>query len=95
MKLSKIIISLVIVIALLAWGGTAFFIVETSQTAILARFSRPLEHVYQPGLHFKAPWPIDSVYRFDKRILVFSHKATEFLTQDKKNVNVTCYAVWR
>ncbi len=58
MKLSKIIIALLIVSALLAWGGTAFFIVETSQSAILARFNRPLEHVYQPGLHFKAPWPI-------------------------------------
>ena len=95
MKLSKIIVALLIVIALLAWGGTAFFIVETSQSAILARFNRPLEHVYQPGLHFKAPWPIDSVYRFDKRILVFSHRATEFLTQDKKNILVDSFAVWK
>jgi len=77
------------------WGRTAFFIVQETESAIRARFNRPLADVYRPGLHLKAPWPIDKVFRFDKRLLVFKHTPTEFLTADKKNVLVDCFAVWR
>lgn len=83
------------VLLLAFWARSALYIVEATDTAVLARFKRPMPTVYQPGLHVKAPWPIDTVYRFDRRLLVFDHTPTEFLTEDKKNILIDAFAVWR
>ena len=95
MKYRKKLLIVLPVILGLAWAQTSLFVVEATETAVVARFSRPLEPLYSPGLHIKAPWPIDSVYRFDKRILTYDHVPTEFLTQDKKNILIDSFAVWR
>lgn len=81
---------------LLVWLRTAVFVVEPTNTAIVTRFSRPLDKVLQPGPHLKLPWPIDSVITIDKRLLVFRYlEPTEFLTQDRKNILVDSYGLWR
>jgi membrane protease subunit HflC len=95
MKHRKKILLVLLVVLGLVWAQTALFVVEATETAIVARFSRPLKPLYPPGLHIKAPWPIDSVYRFDKRILTYDHVPTEFLTEDKKNILIDSFAVWR
>ncbi len=86
---------LLVVILALSWLRTIFFVVEATDTAILARFKAPLAVAQKPGLHLKLPWPIDTVYRFDNRLLVFDHVPTEFLTKDKKNILIDSFAVWR
>ncbi|HPQ70403.1 MAG TPA: protease modulator HflC [bacterium] len=87
---------LLLLLIALVWLSTAIFIVQATETAILTRFSRPLPTVFQPGPHFKLPWPVDSVIRFDQRLLVFNfNSATEFLTQDKKNILINSFAVWK
>ena len=95
MKRWKKLILFVLAAGLVAWGLSALFVVEATETAIVARFSRPLETVYTPGLHLKAPWPVDEVYRFNKQILAYDHVPTEFLTKDKKNILIDSFAVWR
>lgn len=84
-----------IIMALLAWLGTSLFIVQETETAIVTRFSSPLERIYSPGIHLKLPFPFDGVIRFNSRLLVFDHEPTEFLTQDKKNILIDTFAVWR
>ena len=88
----------------LAWiGGAAAalllltcpFTVDESQVALVTRFGRPLPGVAAPGLHVKAPWPIDTVLRFDSRLLVFASGPTEMLTADRKNVVVDTFLCWR
>ncbi len=87
---------LLLLAVVLAWLSTSVFTVDATETAIATRFSRPLPEVHGPGPHLKLPWPIDGVLRFDKRLLVFRYRApTEFLTNDKKNILVDSYAVWR
>ena len=86
---------LFLAILFLLWIKTSLFIIEATETGIMARFSRPLDTVYGPGLHPKFPWPVDAVYRFDQRLFVFDHNPTEFLTQDKKNILIDSFAVWR
>ena len=95
MRLNRKILFAIVLTAVLAWAWTALFVVEATETAIVARFSSPMDRLYQPGLHIKAPWPVDSVYRFDKRILTYDHAPTEFLTEDKKNILIDSFAVWR
>jgi regulator of protease activity HflC (stomatin/prohibitin superfamily) len=53
--------------ALLA--STAFVVIEPNEQGLLERFGSPVAQrgVLEPGLHFKWPWPIDSVARFRTR----------------------------
>ncbi len=74
---------------------TSPYTVDETQVAIVTRFGRPLPGVAGPGLHLKAPWPIDSALRFDSRLLVFASGPTEMLTADKKNVVVDSFVCWR
>jgi membrane protease subunit HflC len=61
---------------------------------VRTRFGRPIEVVQSPGLHFKLPL-VDEVTRLDARLLYFDPPTAEFLTEDKKNVVVSPFVVWR
>lgn len=49
----------------LLWLFTAVVFISPGEQALIERFGRPLANkpVLEPGLHFKLPWPIDTVYR--------------------------------
>ncbi len=49
----------------------------------------------EAGLHFKAPWPIQRLIRYDARTFVFEDTAGEVPTRDKQNLLVTMYCAWR
>ncbi|MEZ4647862.1 MAG: protease modulator HflC [Candidatus Eisenbacteria bacterium] len=90
----RILIAIAIVLGV-AWATSALFTVDAAETALVTRFGRPLDGTKGPGIHLKAPWPIDQVVRLDGRLLVFDNEPTEMLTQDKKNVLVDSFVCWR
>ena len=47
--------------AAVLWGMSMFVVVEPDQTAIHTRFGRVVNADVQPGLKWKAPWPIDRI----------------------------------
>lgn len=47
------------------------------------------------GLHFKLPWPIGTVRRFDRRVQLFDPRGREVFTSDKKNITVDAYVCWK
>ena len=55
----------------------------------------------QAGLHFRLPWPVQSVQRLDRRLQVFDLPGAELLTRDaKKNtidktLTIDAYVCWR
>ena len=54
------------ILALLAWLSTTLVTIDTFQAGIHERFGAPVTtEALGPGLHFKAPWPIDRIYRID------------------------------
>ncbi|MEM8960025.1 MAG: protease modulator HflC [Acidobacteriota bacterium] len=78
------------------WLSSSIFTIAETETGIVTRFGRPLGDTgLEPGLHVKAPWPIDSVVRIDSRLLVFDNEPAEMLTLDKKNVLVDSFVTWR
>ena len=81
----------VTVIALSACG----FIVQQEQVAVLTHFGKPVKTTLEPGLYWRWPYPIERVYRFDKRIRTYDTPYSESLTKDKKNVVVMTYVAWR
>lgn len=89
---SRIIIGIIIAFILIRF--VAFKVDEVDQ-AIILQFGRPIKTITEPGLHFKIPWPIQTVTYFEKRILDYDSRPTEILTKDKKNLVVDNYAKWR
>jgi membrane protease subunit HflC len=74
---------------------SSIFIVNERELAIKFRLGEIVRSVYEPGLHFKAPWPINNVRKFDKRVLTLDTRPERFLTGEKKNVNVDFFVKWR
>jgi modulator of FtsH protease HflC len=70
------------------------YVVDATEYAVRTRFGRPVEVVLRPGLHLKLPI-VDEVTRLDARLLYFDPPTAEFLTEDKKNVVVSPFVVWR
>ncbi len=54
--------------------STSFVVLETGEQALLERFGKPVagSAILDPGWHFKMPWPIDKVHRYQtERIQTF------------------------
>jgi modulator of FtsH protease HflC len=81
---------LVIIFALLLF----VFQVRQSEVAVVTTFGKPVQNITEPGAYFKWPWPIQNVYKFDKRVQNFEDKFSQSLTADSKNLIVTVYTGW-
>ena len=90
-------VRLLIVIFVLAAlvGLSCIFIVDEREHAIKFQLGKVVDSSYEPGLHFKAPWPVNNVRKFDKRILTLDTRPERFLTGEKKNVTVDFFVKWR
>lgn len=71
------------------------FQVRTTEVAAVTTFGRYSRDITEPGLYFRLPVPIQSVYRFDKRLQNFERKFEESTTRDARNLLVTVYVGWR
>ena len=47
------------------------------------------------GLHFKWPWPVGSVRRFDRRMQLYDPPGREMFTRDKKNITIDTFICWK
>lgn len=80
---------------LLASLGGALYTVDAREVAVVTLFGAPVRTVTDPGLYVRAPWPFHQVVRFDRRARLLTVPATEMLTQDKKNLVVEPFVLWR
>ena len=89
-------LSILVPLLLLAVAApSSIFTIHETESGVVTRFGRPRAEIASPGLHFKLPWPIDSVLRIDRRLLVFDGEPAEMLTKDKRNVVVDSFILWR
>jgi len=87
--------SIVLLAAALLVAISSLFIVDERQLAIKFQLGEIVQSDYKPGLHVKAPWPVNNVRKFDKRILTLDTRPERFLTGEKKNVSVDFFVKWR
>ncbi len=86
--LNKALIPLVMAGVLIVWLLSSLTVVQPHQRAIVLRFGKPVGAELQPGLHVKAPWPIDTIYvpelyRKDKdRLTLLDRSVTGLRTLD-------------
>ena len=72
----------------------SFFTVDQRERVLLFQLGQIKGADYEPGLHLKVPF-FQRVLRFDGRILTLDNQTENFLTVEKKNVEVDFFVKWR
>jgi membrane protease subunit HflC len=73
---------------------SALFTVQETEKAIKFKFGKIINSDYEPGLYGKLPF-VNTVKKFDARILSHDAKPERFLTREKKNVLVDSFVKWK
>jgi len=73
---------------------SAVFQVHETELAIKFRFGEIVKADYVPGLHFMVP-VVNTVRKFDRRVLTRNYPSEQFLTSEGKMLNVDFYVKWR
>jgi len=87
---------IIALLLILIFGFLLFsFQVRTTDVAVVTTFGSPTRPITEPGLYVKAPWPIQKVWTFDRRVQNFEDRLTEGLTSDSFNLLTSVYVGWR
>jgi membrane protease subunit HflC len=70
------------------------FIIDEREQAIVTQLGAYVRTITEPGLHAKIPF-VQTVHRFDKRVLATDADPAEYLTLDKKRLVVDYVARWQ
>src|SRR6516164_8336604 len=76
-----------------AVSSLCIFTVDSAHYVIVTDFGKPTQVVTAPGLGFKHP--LQSVWRFDRRLYVYAAPPSEFLTIEKTPVLASATILWR
>src|SRR5229473_6568635 len=100
----KTALSLFALLVIVFIGYLSTFTVDRTELVYVTQFGR-LVGVYDgakdAGLHWRWPWPVQSVQRLDRRLQVFDLPEIELLTRDDKGetidktITVDAYVCWR
>lgn len=75
--------------------SNSLFIIREGEQAIVTQFGKPVgDAITQAGLHFKLPL-VQTVSKFDKKILQWDGAANEIPTKDNKYIFIDTFARWR
>jgi modulator of FtsH protease HflC len=89
--LQKIFFPLVVIVIIASF---CLFKVNQWEQAVVFEFKKIKSSDFNPGLHFIIPG-INTVQKFEKRLLNLDQPPRRFLTIEKKDVIVDYYAKWR
>lgn len=73
---------------------TGLYTVREDQVALVARLGKLQVSNIEPGLHVKVPF-VDTVYRFDNKVLSLDTATERFLTKEQKDVQVDAVVKWK
>jgi membrane protease subunit HflC len=74
--------------------SNAVYVISETQRGVLLKFGEVVNSDLEPGLHWKVPF-VDSVRKFDGRILTVDSTPERFFTQEQKQLIVDSYAKFR
>ena len=88
-------IFLIIVVGVVILGFGSIYTINETEQAVVTQFGKPVGGaITDAGLHFKTPI-IQTVIKFDKRILEWDGSANEIPTLDNKYIFIDAFARWR
>ena len=88
-------IFLIIVVGVVVLGFGSIYTINEAEQAVVTQFGKPVGGaITDAGVHFKTPF-IQTVIKFDKRILEWDGSANEIPTLDNKYIFIDAFARWR
>ena len=91
----KIIIGLGIIVFVSYILITALVAVDVTEIVVITQFGKPVRVITDAGLAVKWPDPVQTVLRLDKRIQGLDSNIGEYLTNDKKNLVLSNFILWK
>lgn len=86
---------ILLVIVMLAFSGTPFYVVDETEQVVITMFGKPVgEAVTTPGLKPKIPF-VHKVNKFPKNLLEWDGDKGQVPTQDKTFIWVDVFGRWR
>lgn len=95
MKANKFLIALGLCLFIIGGIYLSCFSVGEKEVVIISQFGRVVRVIDKAGIDFKLPAPLQNTLRFSTKLNVFESIPTEILTQDKKNLLINNYVVWK
>tara|TARA_B100001173_G_scaffold309640_1_gene322444 strand:+ start:740 stop:1615 length:876 start_codon:yes stop_codon:yes gene_type:complete len=93
MKALRVLLIPFLVVAVIAISQSIYVVKET-QRAVKLEFGAVVDADVEPGLHFKIP-VVNTVTKFDARILTLDAAPQSYLTSEKKALTVDSFVKWR
>lgn len=93
--MKRTVLMIVIALFVILASGLIFYQVDEREYIVITQFGDPIKAIKEAGLNWKWPDPIQTVNRYDNRLKTYELGETEYLTEDKKNVMVDSYLVWK
>ena len=88
-------IFLIITLVLLIIGFGSIYIINEAEQAVVTQFGKPVGGaISEAGIYFKIPI-VQTVIKFDKRILEWDGAANAIPTLDNKYIKIDAFARWR
>jgi len=83
-----------VIVSIVLLGYFSVYRVYQWEQAIVFKFREIEYSTSEPGLHLMIPW-VNTVQKFETRLLNFDQEPQRFLTSEKKDVIVDYYVKWR
>jgi membrane protease subunit HflC len=90
----KIVTAIALLVLVLILLAASIFTIDETEQAIVLRLGKYVRTVKDPGLKFKWPF-IQSVQKFEARVLEYDAAAAKIITSDKKHLLLDNYARWK
>ena len=87
-------IFILVIVVVVIVGSQALFVVDQTQFGVVTRFGEIQRTIREPGLKVKAPF-IESVSRFDKRLLRIDVPAESMPDRDQQFLEIDAYVRYR
>ena len=91
----NLVIAGVVVLAVIITLYTALYVVDETEQAVVTRFGDVRAIQTSPGLYIKAPFGVDRVITYDRRLLRIDTPPGEFIDKDLNLLDIDVYARYK
>ncbi len=93
--MGKLVIAGVVVLVAIITLYTALYVVDETEQAVVTRFGNVRAIQTSPGLYIKAPFGVDRVITFDRRVLRVDAPPGSFVDRDLNPLDIDVYARYK
>ena len=93
--MGKLVIAGIVVLVAIITLYTALYVVDETEQAVVTRFGNVRAIQTSPGLYIKAPFGVDRVITFDRRVLRVDAPPGSFIDRDLNPLDIDVYARYK